>query len=507
MLRILLTIYFFIFDLFGVALPAVPSTVSGFDISHLVFSSGGSSVSSGFQDASRVTDSYAFGFTTVLNQLAVYHYTSCFDYQGGNYCIYTIYHHYGSATCATGTSPIDGYCIQTCSANQHLDANNICVDNTFAYFTGNKTGCHNFGGKYYSDGTCLSPNDFVHRLYKDPNSKLYGGLILGGMLLTPAGWFGGLAGLFSSSVGATLATAGLLSTGTGTYAVASSLAPDQKVSNDSASSGTSGAIRVDLIDYKLSDTPDAGGKTATVTDASTGKVKSATVIPTPVLEQMANTNNVNPDTQEFITPIDTTGMQEIEYNYENNVATVVTHTSPTARDTKQTSITVSQNSDGTVTTIPSQNIAPTVSGSNGGTVNNYNYTPATSTTSGSNPSTSVDNTAVLNDIKTNTKGISDSLNVDMSGLNSDVSDGSSALQGYVGDIEQSLGQFIYLDPMGLSNLGSGQNVPTYDFNLLGQHFVLFDENIFNSLPLALIKSILLFVAAISAFITVISFGG
>lgn len=131
MFKFLFIIYFFIFDLFGVALPAVPSTVSGFDISHLVFSSAGSSVASGFQDASRVTDSYAFGFTTVLNQLAVYHYTSCFDYQGGNYCIYTIYHHYGSATCATGTSPSNGYCISSgvaCPSGK-FSVNSVCVDN------------------------------------------------------------------------------------------------------------------------------------------------------------------------------------------------------------------------------------------------------------------------------------------------------------------------------------------------------------------------------------------
>jgi len=402
--------------------------------------------------------------------------------------------------------------IPTCTSTQYLDVNNTCRDITYAYYTGNPDGCRAFGGKYYTDGSCISPNDFITRLYKDPNSKVYGGIAIAGLIMSSIGWYAGITGLVSSSVAATVVTTGVLTTGTGAALLAASLAPNdptKKASNDSGSAPAN-SVRVSLKDYKITPTPDTKGSTATVTDSTTGKVLKAVTIPDNVSNQLTNSANIDKDTQQFINPIDTTGMQEIDYDYEKNVASVTTHDTPTTTTTKQTSFTVSQNSDGSVLTVPSSPIAPTVSGSSGGTVVPSDY-KAPSDLNSSLPPDPKDYTAVLNDIKTNTdksafslQSLSDSFKT--GSFNSSLSDGSSQFGNFDTQIKNSFSGFVYNDPLGLSTIGAGQSVPTYSFSLLGQTFVLFDQNLLNSLPLDVIKSILLFVAAISALIVVISFG-
>lgn len=463
-------------------------------------------------------------------------------YQGfPSYCSYTATHYNFSVvdSCPVGTvAGSDGICKTTCTApqvtnydtgtcytpiscpsGQHATPQNTCVVDSFPYFTGNPDGCRNFGGKYYSDGSCLSPNDFITKLYKDPNAKLYGGLLLGGAILSGGGWLAGMGGLIASTTGATVVTTGALSMGGGTYGLVASLDSTHKVSTDSGSA-PSGSIRVDLKDYKLSTTPDAGGKLATKTNPTTGKVDSALFIPDSVSDQLNDSTNINPDTQDFITPIDTTGVQTITYNYDDGTATVVTNVTPTTITTKTTAITVSQNSDGSITTIPNSPIAPTVSGQNGGTVVPSNYSPASSGTTGAGTTgDGKDYTGVLNDIKTNTsqtaqytKDTAGNTKIIAEAFGTGVfngtapSDGSENFGQFDTQIKGSFSGFVYTDPLGISNIGSGQNVPTYSFSLMGQTYVLFDQNLFNNLPLAVIKGILLFVAAVSGFLTVVSFG-
>lgn len=421
-----------------------------------------------------------------------------------------------------------------CNSTQHIDIfSNTCVDNTFAYYTGNPDGCHNFGGLYYDDGTCMDPDDWSARFFKSTGSYKTAALAIGGAALVGgAAFVGGVAlvSALSTSIASTPFLTSAFLHGTGASVAAYSLYnPDTDIPDSSDSPTTaSSAIRVNLLNYKVSNTPDAGGVTVTQTNPTTGKVQTATIVPDSVLTQMQNPSNINPDTREFVTPIDPTGMQTIEYNYEKNIATVTTQTSPTTTTTKSTSITVSQNSDGTVTTIPNTRIAPTVSGSNGGSVTEYNYQPASSSGEGSlgtNNGDGKDYTAVLNDIKTNTKDTSDLLKKildafldgnfsgslpDGSGQYGDfdgsLSDGSDQFSNFDGEIKNSFSGFVYTDPLGISNIGSSHNVPTYSFSLMGQTYIIFDQNLLNKLPLDLIKNILLFVAAVGGFITVVSFG-
>jgi hypothetical protein len=408
-----------------------------------------------------------------------------------------------------------------CPAGQYATAQNTCADISYPYYTGNKDGCNNFGGLYYDeDGTCMDPDDWSQRLFKDTDSYLTAGLVLGGVaLLGGAAIAGGVTLVSAAStsvVGALSAplAASILINGSAAGGVAYSLYdpvnPQKTISNDSGTA-TKG-IRVDLKDYKVSDKPESGGYAVTQTNTQTGKVEKVSIVPDNVIQQMQNPANINPDTRSIITPIDTTGMQEIEYNYEDNIATVTTHTSPSTVVTKKTSFTTSQNTDGTVSTIPATNIAPSVSGENGGTVVNYNYTPATpSGGTSSNPTSDKDYTGVLNDIKTadqksesHLKNIADGF--EDGEFDGSLSDGSDQFGNFDGQIKGSFSGFVYTDPLGISNMGSGQNVPTYSFTLLGQTFVIFDQNLFNKLPLDLIKNILLFVAAVGGFITVVSFG-
>ncbi|MFZ2889955.1 hypothetical protein [Sulfuricurvum sp.] len=402
--------------------------------------------------------------------------------------------------------------LTSCPSGQYLTASNTCAVISYAYYTGNKTGCNDFGGMYYVDGSCIDPNDWTTRMYKNPSAALGAAYLFGKVATTG---FGLLA------VGASiLGTAGFASVSThaavgGGIAYAANVLnnPTIKPKSDSAPD-LSGAIRVDLLDYKESSTPDTSGKTVTQTDPVTGKVQKALVVPDSVIEQMQNSANVNPDTQELYTPIDPTGLEEITYDYEQNIATVTTHTSPTTTTVTRTGFTTSQNADGTVSTIPNTNKAPTVSGENGGKVIPSNYKPAvnpdgnvTSPTTGD----SKDYTAVLNDIKTNTAKSESHLKKIADGFEDgefdvSLSDGSDQFGNFDGQIKGSFSGFVYTDPLGIANMGSGQNVPTYSFSLLGQTFVLFDQNLFNKLPLDLIKNILLFVAAVGGFIIVVSFG-
>lgn len=415
-----------------------------------------------------------------------------------------------------------------CPSTQYIDATtNTCRNIDFPYFSGNPTGCRGFGGLYYADGTCLSPSNWSGRFLQDPLTFFEGGLYLGHLLVTAAG----LIALAPEVATAAAAAGGAypLTTSIGIHsAAAGGIAyllnnPTQPASSDN-SPAPSGSIRVDLTDYQLSSTPDTHSTTLTATDPTTGRVQTAYTIPDSITSQLNDPSNINPTTHTLINPIDTTGLQTSTYDYSNNTATTTTQTSPTTVNTQTTSIALSQNSDGTVLTIPSTPIAPVVTGSSGGGVISSNFTGAapasgSSTTNNNNNTNNYNNngdghdyTGVLNSIKTNTdktaqntKSISDQF-ASAGDVFASFNDGSGAFSSFDTTLRGSFSSFVYNDPLGLSTIGSGQDVPTYSFNLLGQTFTLFDQNLFNNLPLALIKSILLFVAAVSGFIVVLTMG-
>lgn len=415
---------------------------------------------------------------------------ACIDYYGVIW----------SGTCPVGyyKDPITTACVdpdKECPPGTFLSNTGVCIDITFPHFFGDPTGCRNFGGLYYPDGSCYDPDDWITRLYHDPDAQLGAGLVLGGVVLTGGGLLAAAAGFTGAGLFTSLAAH--LTAGLG-YQFAMQMSPDIKSSSDGGSS-PSDAIKVDLDTWHSTPSPDAGGTTVTKTDPD-GKVTKAVFVPDPVITNLQDPTNINPDTREIINPIDTTGIKEIDYDYTTDVATVKTHQSDGTVTTVQTSFTTSQNSDGTVTTTPTNSsIAPTVSGSLGGSAS---YSPSSS------PTDSKDYSPVLNDIKNNTNRSADSLgkianafsNVSFSG---DLTDGSEKFGDFDHDIKGSFGGFVYSDPLGIA-LGSGQSIPTYSFSLMGQTYILFDQNLLNSMPTEVIRNILLFVAAVSGLIVVIS---
>ncbi len=380
-------------------------------------------------------------------------------------------------------------------------------------FDGDQSGCNNAGGYYFTDGSCNTAGEAIPKVFKDPLATIGAMLTVGGVTFG-AGGIVASAAFGATPVGAV--TFGALAVGGGLISMATAFgsalaapAPSQDVT-----------VGENRIKVSLTSSGGSGGTTSgtnlTKTNTQSNKVEQATFIPQAVTSAMANPSNVNTDTGELINPISTAGVTVTTYDYSTNTATTEYHlpdstSSVPHTSTTSSSFTVTQNIDGTVTTVPTNTaVAPTVSGTDGGTVVSAPTAPVSSGSTGTGTSTGsgTDYTGVLNDIKNNTGSSASTLDsilsmFDDTPFDGTMNDGSDSFGDLKATAEGSFGGFVYTDPLGLNNSASS-TIPTYSFTLMGQTFVIFDQELFNKLPVDLIKGILLMVAAIAGLITTIS---
>jgi hypothetical protein len=384
-------------------------------------------------------------------------------------------------------------------------------------FDGDPSGCDGAGGVYMVTGRCNTKSEAFNEILGNPLAALgflvtIGGVSLSGLGLVSLPVTAGSSALaVSVGVHATVAGLGMM----GISAMGDIAYNPQNIppSNDM----TVGETRI-----KINPTSSGGsggtipGSYVTQTNPNTGKTEASTFVPDTIVPQLSDSSNVDTSTGQPITPISLSGIESTIYDYETNTATTVRHlpdstSSVPHTSTTTTSFTVTQNIDGSVTTVPTNTaVAPTVSGTDGGTVVSAPTAPVSSGSTGSGTTTGdgTDYTGVLNDIKNNTGSSASTLDsilsmFDDTPFDGTMNDGSDSFGDLKATAEGSFGGFVYTDPLGLNNSASS-TIPTYSFTLMGQTFVIFDQELFNKLPVDLIKGILLMVAAIAGLITTIS---
>jgi len=420
---------------------------------------------------------------------------------------YSSIYYQSSPSCSAGSTLVGNVCQDpNFPEPQSLDPNHPLGDHD-----GDEPGCNSAGGYYMASTKCNTLGEAVADIYGSPYAVAgafltIGGAIVGsaGMAAVPltAGASGGVAGVGAWAFGVGLGMMGI--SGANTMFNSTSDASQTDVTN--------GTQRI-----KLSLKSVSGGSASVVTNTSTTtkKVDSVSYIPPTVKAEMAKSEYVNKTDGTLSKPLPMDGVQSTVYNYTTNKATTTTHEAGSTSaapitTTRTTPITVVQNPDGTVTTVPTDTtIAPIVSGSGGGSVSasgSSTWGTGTGTTSGDGN----DYTGVLNDIKKNT-GDSAGFLSDILGkfdndteVNTALSDGSDGFDGYQGDIEGSFDGFIYTDPLGLNNIAGGSSIPEYGFTIMGTHFIIMDQALLNQLPLDLLRGLFLFMAALAGFITVFS---
>lgn len=451
-----------------------------------------------------IADSVCYGIT--------YYYHADGDFcpssttQSGNYCVPN------DQTCANGFvfSSSAGGCVPPLPPEYDPDGD---PNRELDQLDGDQSGCNNAGGYYFTDGSCNTAGEAIPKVFKDPLATIGAMLTVGGVTFG-AGGIVASAAFGATPVGAV--TFGALAVGGGLISMATAFgsalaapAPSQDVT-----------VAENRIKVSLTSSGGSGGTipgtNLTKTNTQSNKVEQASFIPQVVTAAMADPSNVNTDTGELINPIPTAGMTITTYDYATNTATTEYHlpdstSSVPHTSTTSTSFTVTQNFDGTVTTVPTNTaVAPTVSGTDGGTVVSAPTAPVSSGSTGSGTTTGdgTDYTGVLNGIKNNTGSSASTLDsilsmFDDTPFDGTMNDGSDSFGDLKSTAEGSFGGFVYTDPLGLNNSASS-TIPTYSFTLMGQTFVIFDQELFNKLPVDLIKGILLMVAAIAGLITTIS---
>ncbi len=437
------------------------------------------------------------------------------------------------ALCPSGTTTVGDECKpNTCASGEVKDSNGYCKpsdeppppSDPMNDYNNDPAGCDAAGGYYFADGSCNGGAEALAKIMSEPTAVIGALLTVGGMAFSGAG----VAALPLTAGGSTLAVVA------GGYATAAGLGMMGFTANGlmastsvPASDVTSGENRI-----KISLTTSGGvggassGTNVTKTNTTTGKVEQTLHVPEATKTAMSNSSNVNKTDATLLNPIGLEGTVSTSYDYDKNIATTITHeagsTSATPiTSTKSTTITVSQNPDGTVTTTPTDTtVAPTVSGSDGGSITSPS-TPTTSSTgdtgtgTGASTGNGPDYTGVLNDIKKNTgdtAGFLGSLlgmfdntdSVDTSRATGSDADGHSTFDALGNDAKNSLDGFVFTDPLGLNNLGSASSLPTYGFTILGHYFVIMDQELLNKLPLDLIRGLFLLMSAIAGFIVVFS---
>jgi hypothetical protein len=378
-------------------------------------------------------------------------------------------------------------------------------------FDGDPSGCDGAGGVYMTSGRCNSTGEAIAEIFQNPEAVVGAMLTIGGIAFAGTG----IVALPITGGGSALAvSAGSIATLTGLGMMGVSAMGEIAYNPQNSTPSNDMTVGENRLKVNLSSYSGTSGSSVTSTNSTTGKVESATFVPDSVRSALSDSSNVDTSTGSLINPISLAGIQTTSYDYATNTATTVTH-SPTSTSsnpvtsTRTSSFTVTQNLDGSVTTIPTDSTSvPVVSGSGGGSVvsapSGYS-TVAGSSGTGDSP----DYGGVLNDIKNNT-GDSKSFLEELLAMfepdesfDPEIDNGTDSFGDLKNEATGSFEGFVYNDPLGLNNSSSG-TIPTYSFTLMGQTYVLFDQALFNKLPIDLIKSILLMVAAIAGFITVIA---
>lgn len=431
--------------------------------------------------------------------------SSEFGMSNGNFC--------KPDSCPAGQSNITGYC-------SPIDpAIGAPLPDPMNDFNNDPAGCDSAGGYYFADGSCNGGGEALAKIMSDPTAVIGALLTVGGLAFSGAG----VAALPLTAGGSSLAVAaGGYATVAGLGMMGLTAAGLMASTSQPASDVTSGENRI-----KVSLTTSGGsggassGSNVTKTNTTTGKVEQTLFVPEATKTAMSNSSNVDKTNATLLNPIGLEGTVSTSYNYTDNTATTITHeagsTSATPiTTTKTTSITVSQNPDGTVTTTPTDTtVAPTVSGSNGGSITSPSTTSGTvGTGTGGSTGSGPDYTGVLNDIKKNTGdsasfldkilGMFDNTDsVDTSKASGSNADGHEGFGGFKGDIEGSLDGFVFTDPLGLNGMG-GAGIASYGFTILGHHYIILDQAMIDKLPLSLLRNLFLFLAALAGLITVVS---
>jgi hypothetical protein len=458
-------------------------------------------------------------------------------YQSGESECYCATYHYSSYpnvnTCPAGTTQSGSTCVpddHSCASGYSFSSyaggcvptppppygSNDDPSRGLDQFDGDPSGCDGAGGVYMTSGRCNTTGEAIAEIFQNPNAVVGAMLTIGGIAFAGTGIValpitgGGSALAVSAGSIATLAGLGMMGIAAG-GAIAynpENSAPSLDVTTPEF------RIKVSTIKYN-----DHDGSSVTATDPNSGKVVSSTFVPDAVKATLPNPANVDITTGELSSPIPLGGIQSTIYDYTTNTATTVTH-APTSTSsvpvvsTSTSPFTVTQNLDGTVTTAPTDSsTVPTVSGSGGGSVVSApsSYNSGTDTGSGTGTGTTTgdgtDYTGLLTDIKSNTGTSSGFLSdikslLDGTGLSNDpLSDGSDSFSTLDGDAKSAISGFVFTDPLGLNNVASN-TIDTYSFTILGHTFVLFDQALLNSLPLEMIRNMMLFIFAVLGFIAV-----
>lgn len=426
--------------------------------------------------------------------------------------------------------------VSSCPVGQTPNSVGLCSvppPPSLSDYNGNRQGCHDNGG-WYIDSTCGTKDQFYTKIKTLTASHIAGvGLTFGGAVLTAGGLIAGAA--LAPAVGAAVLTTGLYSMIGG--AVWTTLTTPDAISDNGGSATTNSiskdgkTIKISLANYTPSTSSpttatseNATGKIITQVDETTNKVTSALYVPNSVIDQLDDPSRIDIPSQTITNPVDLTGVQKYEFSPDGIVWKTSYDAPNTPPTVTQSTYTPIQNPNGSVTNdpLPSSGV-PKLSSDNGGsivsppnTINNYN--------GASSDTIASDQAALLSGIKANTASTAastsqtaqntaqtNSLLDDIKGMftndtavDTTLSDGSDTF-GSLGDTAKgSFSGFVYTDPLGINALGGSYTVPTYSFNLLGHNFVLFNEAMLNNLPLSLIQNLFMFIAAILAFVTVIS---
>lgn len=418
--------------------------------------------------------------------------------------------------------------VSSCPAGQVPDSLGVCNEPDLSIHDGDPDACHEHGGWVYGvDKECVKEEDFKDRIKNKELGFAAGtGLKIAGALMTAAGLIG-----FPFSLGA---SAGLIGVGIHAYGLGSAMVwdgPTDRYTDSASSVGqslTSGGktLKINIADYHPSDPSITKGQTITVNDDVNKRVVEGHYVPQTVIDQMANSDAVDLHNNTRTPPIDLTGVQKNTYDYTNNIVTTQTQVSPTHIRTETAPFTVTQNPDRTITATPSHTSpAPTVSGSNSGSFTNESQWMKDITAgynewqeewdriaAGETPNPNINTSPVPPPVNSTDKGNTDiisKLDEIKTVLNSseggdhEFDDGTDGFGDLDAEIKGSYEGFIYTDPLGLNAIGGG-GVPTFAFTLYGRHYIVFDQAMLDNLPLELIRNLFLFIAAISAFLTVIS---
>lgn len=370
-----------------------------------------------------------------------------------------------------------------CPSGQTFDTNGQCticpspnvVDGNTHLCTSVADYCTQNGGIIKSDGTCLTANNIL----TSPTSTIGAGLFLNGVFFTALG-------LIPSPFTPALLSTGLnaIAVGGGMYLYGSATANNLSASSASPSNDlTVGQTRfkIDLNTY-------TGDTSVTKTDTVSNKVTEVTNVPEKVMQNLANAQPqmvTQAETNQPLPPVDLTGTTDTKYDYTNNTATTTTVNPDQTTTTTTTPITVTNNPDGSTTAAPStpNSSVPVVNSGGGGQV--VNKTPGTAQLGGG-----VQGGASLDDIYSQLHMGGDPAGT----LQGTPDNGLDKANSLMGDVQNSFGSFQMTDPLGLNAVAP--SIDTISLDLYGHHYVVFDQNTLNQLPLAMIRLLLLFIAAL-----------